>query len=248
MRTVEAEGSTVDDAIASAIASLGVAPDEAEIEILEEASRGLLGMGSHPARVRATARGDQVTQGAGTAAGLVVGSGVSRETAEPAWSDRVEQARELLSRVLHELTDGFSVRVASSEDPATISLVVDGGDAGIVIGHHGQTLDAIEHVLNRIVFRDEGPARGRVAIDMEAYRTRRQEQLEQQALRLAQKVRETGRSVPMNPMSARDRRTVHLVLRNWPGVTTESEGEGYDRHVVIAPDTTRARNPSPGCS
>jgi spoIIIJ-associated protein len=105
----------------------------------------------------------------------------------------------------------------------------------MIIGRRGQTLDALEHLVNRIVLRDEADAGVRIALDVEGYRERRQESLEQLARRLAAKARETGRAVTLNPMSPRDRRIVHLALESDPGVSTASEGEGHYRRLVIAP-------------
>jgi len=166
---------------------------------------------------------------------------VSRETSSSEATDRLELAQGILARILADLAEGCRVRVDPASDLRTIKLVIEGESAGRVIGHHGQTLDAIEHLLNRIVFKDGRPAEGRVVLDMEEYRSRREQQVTHMALQLAQRVRETGRPVAMAPMSARERRLVHLALRETTDVLTASEGEGDERHVVITP----ARAPLP---
>jgi spoIIIJ-associated protein len=253
MRTVEAEGSTVEEAVANALARLGVGPDEAAVEVLEDSSRGFLGLGVRKARVRATVSGSLASQEPAPASEQTqrdrpsFDECVSRETAAvDAMAARAAQAREVLARVLRDVTDGASIEIQTPEDdPSTIKLVITHGDSGMLIGRHGQTLDAMEHLLNRIVFREDGPAAGRVALDVENYREKRQEQLAQQARRLAEKARITGQSIAMSPMSARDRRSIHLALRDEPGVTTASEGERDDRHVVIQPERSGARHRPP---
>jgi spoIIIJ-associated protein len=115
-----------------------------------------------------------------------------------------------------------------------VVLDVSGADEGAVIGRHGQMLDALEHLLNRIVFRDDYGS-GRIVVDVGGYRKRHEQALEELARHLAVRARETGRPVAMDPMSARDRRIVHLALVENDAVTTRSEGEGRFRHLVILP-------------
>ncbi len=114
----------------------------------------------------------------------------------------------------------------------------------MIIGRRGQTLDALEHIVNRIVFRDDTEPGLRVSLDVEGYRERRQKSLEELAERLAAKARETGRFVTLNPMSPRDRRIVHLALQSDPSVSTRSEGEGHYRKLVIVPVERRGRETS----
>jgi spoIIIJ-associated protein len=115
-----------------------------------------------------------------------------------------------------------------------------------VIGRRGQTLDALEYLVNRIVSRAE-EANGRVMIDVERYRERRREYLEQLAHRLAAKAKQTGRPVTLNPMSPRDRRIVHLTLQDDAQVSTRSFGEGLYRKMTIHP-AGRGQSPRRGPS
>jgi spoIIIJ-associated protein len=218
MRTVEAEGSTIDEAIANALAVLRIDRSKAEIEILENATRGVLGLGGRPARVRATVRAPLGVEERNEA--------VSLETAE------ADGAVVVLRRILEAMGVEDDVTVEKAAEVTT--LVVRGADTGVVIGRHGQTLDAIEYLLNRIAGRDgfSGP---RVAVDVDGYRARRQESLEQSALRLAEKVKRSGRPESMAPMSARDRRIVHVALSEDGAVTTRSDGEGHQRRLTILP-------------
>jgi spoIIIJ-associated protein len=154
---------------------------------------------------------------------------VSPETAEPA-----EVARRVLSETLRML--GFACELSSRPGDEAGSVIVDvsGQDERSVIGRDGETLDALEHVLNRIAFREAYGA-GRIVVDVGDYRKRSQQALEELSHRLAEQVRETGRQIAMDPMSARDRRIVHLALAESVDVTTRSEGEGRFRHLVVVP-------------
>ncbi|HEV7732300.1 MAG TPA: R3H domain-containing nucleic acid-binding protein [Candidatus Binatia bacterium] len=142
--------------------------------------------------------------------------------------------------MLGHLVDDPRIEVSADESGA-ITLSVVSQDGGSIIGRRGQTLDALEHLVNRIVFRDDKAAPGRITIDVEGYRRRREESLRDLARRLGQKARETGQVVIVNPLSPRDRRIVHLELEADPNVTTRSEGEGLFRRLLIVPETGSTR-------
>ena len=233
MRSVEAEGSTIDDAIARALVLLHIGREKVDIEILESPSRGLLGFGGKKARIRATVRG-----ALSAATDIADPEGVSRETSingPCSEGDAFVTAQGVLVRILSDM--GLQARIqASQSDDGSLQLVIHGDGAGIIIGRHGQTLDAIEYILNRIASHQTGSLI-RISVDIEGYRSRRQESLEQQALHAAETIRQTGRPVTLDPMSPRDRRAVHMALSEVRGVATRSEGEGGFRHVVIVPAT-----------
>ncbi len=237
MRSIEMEAGTIDEAIERALEALQVTRDKVELEILENTTRGLLGLGGKRARVRATIRAPRGTAEA-IGAEDVVSQGTPSET-DSASSDVVDAARAVLERILSALGVEVPVEVRGpTEDGLTLELI--GRDTGIVIGRHGQTLDAIEYLLNRIVAQ-RGQASIRIALDVEGYRERRRESLEQTARRLAAQAKKTGRSEALSPMSPRDRRIVHLALSEDAGVTTQSEGEGSYRRVVIIPSRSAGR-------
>jgi spoIIIJ-associated protein len=141
-------------------------------------------------------------------------------------------AERLLAELLQRMQ--LEVTVASREDPERIVLEIVGAEAGLAIGKRGQTLDALQFMINRMVNRD---AEGRkpILVDAEGYRTRREESLIELAHRLGEKARRTNRTVAMSPMSPHDRRIVHLTLDKVAGVTTRSEGEGAFRRLLIIP-------------
>ncbi len=232
MRSVETEGGTIDEAIARALELLHIERARVDVEILENSSRGMLGFGGKPARIRATVRSPlapALDDNATTA-------GVPRETAFPSASS-MEAAVEIARRALATVLQALAVQPPSTAevaDDGSWRFVVEGDGAGIVIGRHGQTLDAIEYLMSRIASHAAGhPVR--IALDVENYRERRQESLEQTARRAAEKARATGRPVTLSPMSPRDRRIVHVALSDGHGVATRSEGEGGFRRVVVLP-------------
>jgi spoIIIJ-associated protein len=238
MRSVETEGASIDEAIDRALTALRVTRDQVEIEVLEGATRGLFGIGGRPARVRASLRHvlSSVVGGEDAAAE----ESVSRETTGSERQNRdasAARARQALHRILDHLVDSPCIEeIRDPDQPAIIRFALSGAESGIIIGRRGQTLDALEHLVGRIVSRDDADASFRIALDVEGYRQRRRQALEELARRLGAKARATGRSVTLSPMSPRDRRVVHLALEPEYGITTASEGEGLYRRVVIRPE------------
>jgi spoIIIJ-associated protein len=134
---------------------------------------------------------------------------------------------------------GFRAKIDSvaGEQPGEICLRISSDARGLLIGRHGQTLDALEYLVNRIVgHKNESAAR--IALDAEGYRDRRRHELIDVAHRLAARVRETGQAEAMDPLSARERRIVHLALADDRTVSTRSAGEGPSRHVIVVPERT----------
>ena len=227
MRSVEAEGASIDEAIEHALSLLHIERDKVDIEILESSSRGLLGFGGKKARVRATVRNP-------LGAGDGIDALVSRETPPAAPTEGtfdIDRARAAFTRILTALGADPTFEAQRTDDEWRLTLT--GEQSGVVIGRHGQTLDAIEYLLNRIASHGDRSV-ARVTIDVEGYRERRQESVEIAARHAAAKARETGRPVLLPPMSPRDRRTVHLALSEERGVTTRSQGEGSFRRVVVS--------------
>jgi spoIIIJ-associated protein len=115
-----------------------------------------------------------------------------------------------------------------------IRLEIEGPDAGRIIGKRGQVLEAIQYLTTRIAHRP-GEDRKHIAVDAEGYRARHEDQLAQMAQKLAQRVMAEGKVITFDPMNARDRRVVHMAIKDIEGVRTESNGEGPDRRVQIIP-------------
>ena len=237
MDSVEADGRNIDEAIDSALRLLGATRDRVEIEILNNAVRGLFGIGRRKARVRATLRAPidaeqetpVVTPWRETAA--TEPPAAPREmTAE----DRhgIERARQVLEAVLQHLEVQAAVSVRHVEGDVSFNLT--GDSSGVLIGRRGQMLDALEYLLNRVAARDEGGS-ARIIVDSENYRARRREALEELARRMGEQAKKKQRAVTLNPMSPRDRRIVHLILQEDASLVTKSSGKGYFRKLVIIP-------------
>lgn len=120
-------------------------------------------------------------------------------------------------------------------DEREIRIEIEGPDAGRIIGKRGAVLEAIQYLTSRAAHRS-GEARRHIAVDAEGYRARHEEQLADMAKKLGKRVAKEGKVITFDPMSARDRRIVHMALKEFPGVRTESHGEGPDRRVQIIPD------------
>jgi spoIIIJ-associated protein len=267
MNSVESEGKTLEEAVERALLLLDAEADAADVVVLQEPKRRLLGMSQTPARVRVTLKSAAPAPARREAAPepehapqvreAAAAQPVSRETkapvakpepvaAAPVESDDAdddvydddEEAGEQAADALQELLDLMDVEcdVAASWDDEEERFIIEvsGPDTGIVIGRQGQTLDAVEFILNRMLEK-RNPSMRRVMVDAEGYRGRREEKLRDLALECATRVRQTEQPVSLDPMSPRDRRTVHMTIKTLSEVTTYSEGEGRDRHVVIEP-------------
>ena len=145
---------------------------------------------------------------------------------------RVRGAREVLEEILARMD--IQASVDGWLDNGLIHLKADSSQGALLIGRHGQTIDALQYIVNRIVNKD-AEDKIRVIVDTEDYREKRREKIRRLAHRLADKVKNTGQAVTVAPMNAHDRRIIHLALQNDTDVTTVSHGEGIFRKVKIYP-------------
>jgi spoIIIJ-associated protein len=219
--SVEATGETVGEAKWKALRELErLAPglDKASVafQVVSEGERGLLGIGYTPARVVATA----------PAAAPV------REPEPPrADENELEQrVRELVERVVGAL--GIDAHVDARQRDEELLVTCTGGDLGLLIGRHGQTIDSLQYLANSIVHR-EGSATS-VTVDAAGYRDRRRQTLEGIAVRAAERAT-GGERVALEPMTAIERKVVHERLKDVDGVATLSEGTEPNRHIVVFP-------------
>ena len=152
------------------------------------------------------------------------------------------QPHEVLAEIIRRM--GYEVEVESSDGEEQLLINISGKDAGALIGKKGQTLDALQFILNK-AFRRDAEDHKPIVVDSGGYRQRRTEALVQLAHRLSEKASRTGHIVAVNPMSAHDRRIIHLALKETPGISTRSEGEGIYRRLLIVPETETAPEPEP---
>lgn len=144
-----------------------------------------------------------------------------------------ERTEAFLVNLLLNLDPAYSVEVSTNADEEILAEVF-GGDPGRIIGRNGRTLAALEFVVNAVINRDESDW-VRVNVDVGGYKRRRDDRLRKDANAAAVRVRKSGVGVELQPMSAAERRVVHMALADEPGVITESAGEGAERRVVVKP-------------
>jgi spoIIIJ-associated protein len=161
---------------------------------------------------------------------------MSEDRGEVELTDEEPEPSEMLEELLEEIVDGLGLDadIEVREGDGELSGRIKGDDVGLFIGRRGQTIDAVQHLAQRIVF-PEGPSPVRVVIDADGYRARRAGVLEAEADEAADRAERSGRPVELDPMPASERRVVHEHLRERGGVETHSEGEEPDRFLVITP-------------
>jgi spoIIIJ-associated protein len=225
--SVEATGETVGEAKWAALRELerqapGLDKSAVRFQVVSEGERGLLGVGYSPARVVASVEGEAIANGA---------SEPERRDDE---SDEAALVRELVERVAAEIGARCTVTVDESDEQ--LEVVCTGPDLALLIGRHGQTIDAVQYLANAIVHRHTADGeRRRVVVDAAGYRGRREATLQALAQRSAERAAATGQRVELDPMSAVERKVVHEYLKEDPEVETTSEGTEPHRYVVILP-------------
>jgi len=222
---VEATGETVGEAKWSALRELerqrpGLDKSAVRFQVVSEGERGLLGVGFTPARVLATVSADAVESPAPT-------------TAHDDESDLAAEARDLVERIVDGI--GVSAQIDVDEGDETITVSCVGPDLGMLIGRHGQTIDAIQYLVNAAMYRGHADERKEVVVDAAGYRARRRASLEALAVRSAERALADGGMVELDPMTAVERKVVHIRLKEFDGVETTSEGTEPNRFVVIRP-------------
>ena len=234
MKSAEGSGRTVEEAIRDALRVLGARREDVDLMVLDEGSRGVLGLGSRNARVRLSLL-SEVEEGDEPEPAAAGGAAERLPPAPP--GERAQLAQDIASALVD--TMGFRATVNAREEGELVQVSVTGPELAPLIGRRGQTLEALDLLVNLIMAHRHGH-RVPVIVDVERYRERRREVLQEMAWRFAERVRRTGRPVSLKPMSASERRIIHTTLAEDGSVTTRSEGEDPDRRVVIAP-----RNASP---
>jgi spoIIIJ-associated protein len=226
--SVEMTGETVGEAKWAAVRELerlrpGLNREAVRFQVVSEGERGLLGVGYEPARVLAS-----VDEGEAPArAAAPVSSPRADESADGS------RLREVVERIANEI--GVVCTVAVEESEEEIRVVCEGNDLGMLIGRHGQTIDAIQYLANAIVFRGRYEERKPLVVDAAGYRDRRQATVDALAVRMAEQASATGQRVELEPMTAIERKLVHEKLKDDPEVETASEGTEPNRYVVIYP-------------
>ena len=242
--TLEIIAPTVEEAIAKGLDQLGLSADAVSVEVLDAGTKGLFGMGGRQVRVRLTVNGPGGAPAPATprpaprpereAAAASKPAAAADEVHDPS----LELAKSVVSKLLHDmgLEAQVTARFDESDRPDHRSMRVDvrGGDLSALIGHHAETLNAFQYIASLIVGKQTGQFT-QLTVDVEGFRARREKQLRQMAQRSADQAMKMGRRVTLEPMSASERRIVHMELQAHPAVTTESVGEEPRRKVTVVP-------------
>ncbi|MGN1249778.1 MAG: RNA-binding cell elongation regulator Jag/EloR [Candidatus Spyradocola sp.] len=203
MKSLEATGKTYEEALMAGLAQMGLPSDKVDVEVLEEGTKGFLGIGAKPYRLRLTKKDTPAIR-----------------------------AEEFLKNVTSLMGLEVSFDITENEDAMLINM--QGDNQGILIGHRGETLDALQY-LTSLQVNKGGKEYRRVTLDTEGYRAKREQTLIALAGRMANKVHKSGRRMMLEPMNPYERRILHATLQDNPYVTTHSEGEEPNRRVVITP-------------
>ncbi|MGI6607289.1 MAG: RNA-binding cell elongation regulator Jag/EloR [Peptococcia bacterium] len=206
MKSIEMTGRTVEEAISAALQELQLGKNDVDIQILEEPSKGFLGiLGGKMARVQVA------------------------EKISP-----LKTTKKFLEDVTNKIGVSVEVLVQEETDDQYVKMELVGKDLGILIGRRGDTLDALQYLANLVANKNNNGERVKIIIDAEDYRKRREETLVKLALRMADKAKKTGQKVVLEPMNPQERRIIHTALQNEAQIETFSEGEEPFRKVVIS--------------
>lgn len=204
MQVVEKTAKTVDDAVDQAIAELGISREEIDIEIIDQPTKGFLGLlGAKPARVKVMVK-----------------------------DTPARKVRTIMSDILNTMDLNAKMNIAEKDNTVIINL--EGENLGILIGRRGETLDALQYLINLSVNKNL-ESRRKFILDIEGYRQRREDTLKKLAQKLADKATQRGRNVVLEPMNSLERRIIHTALQGRDDISTFSEGEEPYRKIIIAP-------------
>jgi spoIIIJ-associated protein len=255
--SVEFYASTVDEAVEKAALELGLSSAEVSYRVLDEGNSGFLGIGARDARVvvevpaqptsgeedepRETSAAEDVVVDEPEPSDIAGSTTLSEVYGEQTESEQVVAPEDLLDEVRTLVTSvldamGFEARVEVYDAGGFIAADVAPDNTALFIGQKGETIDALQYLVNVSAFR-ERPYFKRIVLDAEGYRQRRVEAIQGMAHRTARRAVREQRTVEMPPMNSSERRVVHLFLSENPGVTTQSEGSGDSRRVRVSPTT-----------
>lgn len=209
-------GKSVDEAVAVALETLGISIEQADVTVIEEASKGIFGIGAHPAKV------------------LVIKKTIKEERKSGEEATDLDRTVNFLEGLFDILKIAASIETSvNEEDKVVINLMT--ANSSSVIGYRGEVLDAIQFLASAVYNSDKDDYQ-RVVVDCENYRDKRKKTLSALADRLAQKAIKTGRKICLEPMNPFERRIIHSAIAGVEGIKTESEGKEPNRYVAIIPD------------
>ena len=237
--TLEIIAPTVEEALERGLADLGLTEDAVDVEVLDTGSKGLFGLGGRQVRVRITVKNSNSDQ---PEISIPSTPSISRQNEIHSTDDEQEKLIDLTEQVVSELlhkmkvTAQVSAHQGDMDEDGRQPIFVDirGSDLGILIGRKAEILNALQYIVNLIVSK-QMEHWVQVIVDVEGYRLRRERQIRQMASRMADQAIKSGKRQILEPMNAAERRLVHLELRNYPDIVTQSIGEDPARKVTISP-------------
>ena len=254
--TLEIIAPTVEEAIAQGLAELGLTADAVSVEVLDAGTKGFFGLGKTQVRVRLTvnpapgeidvqpepaleAQSQRVDANESRSPSAVQSPSVNRDAeSQPEHDALLDRTESVVSKMLHllNLQAQVSAHYGSTERDGRHNIHVDirGNDLSVLIGRRSETLSAFQYIASLIVGKEEQQF-VQLTVDVEGYRDRREKQLIQMAMRMADQVTKSGRRQTLEPMPSAERRIIHIALRDHPAVKTESTGEEPYRKVMILP-------------
>ena len=230
IKTLEKTARTEDEAIAAALAELGMDRDDVSVEIVERAKSGFLGIGASPAVIRVSYEApDPVEE---TAPAAPAAEHVKAAATEVDENPDYAAIRQFLSGLLERMGVKAQIEISTRENGG-INVNLSGNGMGAIIGRRGETLDAIQHLTNYAVNRGS-EKHLHISVDAENYRSKREESLTRLAEKMAEKAIKYKRSMALEPMNSYERHVIHTALQNYEGVTTSSTGVEPNRRVVVS--------------
>ncbi len=233
IKTLEKSARTEDEAIAAALAELGMDRDDVSVEIVERAKSGFLGIGASPAVIRVSYEAED--EPAAPAAPKAEAPAAAAKAAPAAVVDENEdyaEIRKFLTGLLERMGVTADIEISPRENGG-VNVNLSGSGMGAIIGRRGETLDAIQHLTNYVVNRGS-EKRLHISVDAECYRSKREESLTRLAEKMAEKAIKYKRSMALEPMNSYERHVIHTALQNYEGVTTSSTGVEPNRRVVVS--------------
>lgn len=207
---IEKAAKTVSEAIISACADLGVTRNDIEVEVLEEGSKGVLGIGGKEARIRITLRSSDI-------------------------SEKGLRAKKELENILQYLVSSHSITLRETPDKIKLDVKTN-DDKGLLIGRKGEMIKALEYITGKIAGRScEDGREKRVLIDIDDYKRRREESISRMVKDTVKKARKIGKPISLEPMSAFERRITYMTLKKESGITYETKGSGEEKRIIINP-------------
>jgi len=230
---------SVEEALERGLAELGLTEDAVYVEVLDTGSKGLFGLGGRQVRVRITVKNSNTSQ---PEISTPAKSSIKKQSEERSPNVEQDDVLDLTERVVSELLHKMKVTAQVSahqgdmdeDGRQPINVDIRGSDLGILIGRKAEILNALQYIVNLIVSK-KMEHWVQVIVDVEGYRIRRENQIKQMATRMAEQAIKSGKRQILEPMNAAERRLVHLELRNYPDVVTQSIGEDPSRKVTISP-------------